>query len=82
MKAKVTKEFKGVPDDSNYPVSFKVGDTINGRLAEVALCEGWAEEIDAPKKKESVKVQRSQSLHLDPLPVKKTRGRPRKKRSV
>ncbi|MBT8113721.1 MAG: hypothetical protein KJO47_08590 [Gammaproteobacteria bacterium] len=76
MKAKVITEFKGVPDESNYPVSFKVGDTVNGRLAEVAVREGWAKSLTekpAAKKKESAKPGSASP------PVRRSRrGRPKK----
>lgn len=76
MKANVTISFKGVPDDSNYPVTYHVGDTVEGRLAEVAVREKWAESLTEkpiPKKKESPKPGSASP------PVRRSRrGRPRK----
>ncbi|MGE0845833.1 MAG: hypothetical protein AB7L41_06155 [Flavobacteriaceae bacterium] len=46
MKAKVTKEFHGVPDKQVHPVAFKEGDEVNGDLAATAVNNGWAKKID------------------------------------
>lgn len=43
MKAKVTKSFVGAKDGDHYPIKFAVGDTVEGKLAKVAVEEGWAE---------------------------------------
>lgn len=42
MKAKVTKEFRGAKDGEHHPTLFKVGDTVEGKLAEVAVEQKWA----------------------------------------
>jgi len=42
MKAKVTKAFRGAKDGEHHPTQFKPGDTVEGKLAEVAVSEGWA----------------------------------------
>lgn len=39
----VVRAFAGVPDGAVYPRTFAPGETLQGALAEVALCEGWAE---------------------------------------
>ena len=39
---KATKAFDAVPDGEIYPVSFKVGDELSGKIAEMAIGEGWA----------------------------------------
>lgn len=45
MEARVTKGFKGVPEGNVYPREYEVGETVTGRMAEVALSEKWAEPI-------------------------------------
>lgn len=40
--ARVIKEFWGCADGEPQPRLFKVGDTVAGNLAAVALREGWA----------------------------------------
>lgn len=40
--ATVTSTFEGVPDGQVYPVKLKVGDTVRGDLAEVAVSMGKA----------------------------------------
>lgn len=40
--AVVVKPFDGVPDGEIYPVRFEKGDTVEGKLADVAIAEGWA----------------------------------------
>lgn len=42
MKAKVTKRFRGVEDGKIYPRWIEEGETIEGRLAEIAVKAGWA----------------------------------------
>ncbi|PWK65864.1 hypothetical protein [Aminobacter sp. AP02] len=42
MEARVTKAFPGVPEGEIYGRQFEVGEVISGRMAEVALAEGWA----------------------------------------
>lgn len=48
MKAKVTTEFNGRPDGDALARAIKVGETITGNLAAVAVRERWAEEIGDP----------------------------------
>lgn len=45
MEARVVKNFKGVPEGDVYPREYGVGETVTGRLAEVALSEKWAEPL-------------------------------------
>ena len=45
MKVTVIKEFQGVENGAIYPRAYVVGETVEGRLADVALAEGWGEEI-------------------------------------
>lgn len=47
MKVKVTKEFSGVENGALYPRPYAVGEIVEGRLADVALAEGWGEEPKA-----------------------------------
>ena len=49
MKAKVIKPFPGCPDGSTRTRTFEKGDEVTGSLAEVAVKEGWAEEVQAKK---------------------------------
>jgi hypothetical protein len=44
-QAKVTKQFPGVPDEETKVRDIKVGEVITGKLAQVALQEGWADEV-------------------------------------
>lgn len=45
MKAKVIKQFRGVIDGQVYPVTFGVGQIIEGSLAESAIGGGYAKSI-------------------------------------
>ncbi|MCV9907058.1 hypothetical protein OIV19_05410 [Brucella sp. HL-2] len=45
MEARVTKNFKGVPEGDVYPREYEVGEKVTGRMAEVALSEKWAEPV-------------------------------------
>lgn len=47
MKAVVTTEFPGRPDNEPLSRTIKVGEIIAGDLAAVAVREGWAEEEGA-----------------------------------
>lgn len=47
MRAKVTTEFPGRPDREVKTRTIKVGEIIDGELAEVAVREKWAEEVQA-----------------------------------
>lgn len=55
MEARVTKAFPGVPEGEVYPRQFEVDDIVTGRMAEVAVAEGWAVEggAKAPKRRPS-----------------------------
>ena len=50
MKVKVTKEFSGVENGAIYPRVYKAGEIVEGRLADVALAEGWGDEIKPDQK--------------------------------
>lgn len=51
MKAKVTKQFDGQPDNAYVPRTFAVGEEVTGDLARVAIENGWAEDAKpAPAK--------------------------------
>lgn len=47
MKVKITKEFNGVENGALHPRLYAVGEIVEGRLADVALSEGWGEELKA-----------------------------------
>jgi len=47
MKVKITKEFQGVENGALHPRLYVAGEIVEGRLAEVALAEGWGEEVKA-----------------------------------
>lgn len=47
MKVKITKEFQGVESGALYPRLYTVGEIVEGRLADVALAEGWGDELKA-----------------------------------
>ena len=47
MKAKTITAFDGARDGELYPTRFKPGDLIEGSLAEIAVREKWAQEIEA-----------------------------------
>lgn len=47
MKVKITKEFQGVENGALYPRLYTVGEIVEGRLADVALAEGWGDELKA-----------------------------------
>lgn len=55
MKAIVTKQFPGRPDNEVMTRQIEVGEEISGSLAEVAVSEGWAEEAGAISRKSSPK---------------------------
>jgi hypothetical protein len=44
LKAIVTQEFPGRPDSESLPRTIKVGETVTGDLARVAIENKWAEE--------------------------------------
>jgi hypothetical protein len=48
--AKVIEAFVGCKDGELYGTEFKIGDEVEGELAEIALREGWAEKADASPK--------------------------------
>lgn len=43
---KCTVAFSGKADGDIYPSDHEVGDLLEGKLAAVALTEGWAEEVE------------------------------------
>lgn len=45
MKATVVKAFPGRPDREVMTRQIAVGEEIEGDLADVAVCNGWAEEV-------------------------------------
>lgn len=47
MKVKITKEFNGVENGALHPQLYAVGEIVEGRLADVALSEGWGDELKA-----------------------------------
>lgn len=50
MEVRVAKAFKAVPEGEVYPRQFDVGDTVTGRMAEVARTLGCvATEEEKPK---------------------------------
>lgn len=53
MQVKVIKQFDGVENGAIYPRTYKVGEIVTGRLAEVALAEKWGEEVKADQKQSS-----------------------------
>lgn len=57
MKIRVTKEFRGAKDGDHHPTLFRVGDFVEGNLADVALSEKWA-----------VRERSRQSLPVEPSP--------------
>lgn len=81
MKAKVKKAFPGRPDNEIKTREIKVGETIEGELAEVAVSEGWAKEVKPEKpakdegKKDPVEATAEDVVAhlngLDPKPTKK-----------
>lgn len=77
----VKKAFKGVPDNYSHGVQYNVGDMVSGRLAEVAMREGWAEPLDVkpdpPKKKATASARGPSSRQDRPLlKVKSAKSRP------
>jgi hypothetical protein len=44
MNATAITTFYGAKDGELYPTRFEPGDLIEGELAEIAVCEKWAEE--------------------------------------
>lgn len=50
MKVKITKEFNGVENGALHPRLYAVGEIVEGRLADVALAEGWGDEIEVDDK--------------------------------
>lgn len=49
MRAKVTASFRGRRDNAPQVETFNEGDIIDGNLAEVAVREEWAMEINSAK---------------------------------
>ncbi|WP_433762612.1 hypothetical protein [Brucella anthropi] len=50
MEVRVAKAFKAVPEGEVYPRQFDVGDTVTGRMAEVARMLGCVADESAKKK--------------------------------
>ncbi len=50
MKVKVTKEFNGVENGALHPRLYKAGEIVEGRLADVALAEGWGDAMKSDVK--------------------------------
>lgn len=50
MEVRVAKAFKVVPEGEVYPRQFEVGDTVTGRIAEVARTLGCVADEPAKKK--------------------------------
>jgi hypothetical protein len=50
MKATVTKPFKGVKAGEVYPAQFVVGDTVDGKLGQIAVDNEWAVSDEAGNK--------------------------------
>jgi hypothetical protein len=38
----VIAPFRGVPDGLTQPKDFEIGETVEGKLADIAITEGWA----------------------------------------
>lgn len=53
MKVKITKEFHGVESGALHPRLYAVGEIVEGRLADVALAEGWGDEVKAEERSAS-----------------------------
>lgn len=64
MKAKVTKSFVGAKDGEHYPIKFAIGDTVEGKLAKVAVEEGWAEA--EPKRSRGAAAEQQPELMPEP----------------
>jgi hypothetical protein len=47
MQAKTVKQFRMVPPGEIHGRQFEAGEIVSGRVAEVALAEGWAAPLDA-----------------------------------
>lgn len=64
MKAKVTVEFRGRRDGAPQVETIGVGEIISGDLANVAVAEKWAEEIDegTEKRRDAKKAKAAQSV--------------------
>ncbi|WP_192798923.1 hypothetical protein [Brucella anthropi] len=50
MEVRVAKAFKAVPEGEVYPRQFDIGDTVTGRMAEVARMLGCVADEPAKKK--------------------------------
>lgn len=72
MKATVTQQFPGRPDNEVMTRQIEVGEEITGSLAEVAVSQGWAEEAGAssrkslPKKAKAAKSDSEKTGEDDP----------------
>ncbi|UWL62278.1 hypothetical protein NIK97_12055 [Brucella pseudintermedia] len=50
MEVRVSKAFRAVPEGEVYPRQFDVGDTVTGRMAEVARALGCVADEPAKRK--------------------------------
>lgn len=64
MKAIVVKPFPGVPDGEIYPKDFKLNEAIEGKLASVAIAQGWAvpEGTELPEDVEELRGAAAQTV--------------------
>lgn len=74
MRATVIKAFQGAEDGKVHPRTFKIGDTVEGELAKVAIAEKWAttESKDAKqpeKKTETKKSETKAETKTDKIPL-------------
>ena len=65
MKAIVTNQFPGRPDNEVMTRQIEVGEEIAGSLAEVAVSEGWAKEVGAGARKSSAKKSKAAKSDSD-----------------
>lgn len=50
MEVRISKAFRAVPNGDVYPREFKVGETVNDRMAEIARALGCADDDPVKKK--------------------------------
>jgi hypothetical protein len=60
--AKVTKQFQGAEDGKHYPRTIKVGETIAGDLAKVAVEQGWALPLETAGQKAQASAPANKAL--------------------
>jgi hypothetical protein len=61
MKATALTTFDGARDGDLYPTRFRPGDLIEGNLAEIAVRENWAREIEPEPAEEHRQPRRRQA---------------------